>query len=93
VWWDTQVSSPVTIQSRIQKFGGILNRHGHFKHTASTTLPWLGPVNTALSYGSTSISGKNSLAFLLDLYFYFPTIRVINIKIYPLSIIRFMCYV
>jgi hypothetical protein len=42
----------ISCHNTVQKVGGILIRHGHFKHTASTTLPWMWQVNSALSYGS-----------------------------------------
>jgi hypothetical protein len=54
--------------------GGILYRHGHFKHILWTercrdcgrwTLPW---PTVPISHGSTAISEKLSLAFLLDLH-------------------------
>jgi hypothetical protein len=58
-------------------FGGILNRYGHFKHTASTTLPWLaGEVSPVIRFLSHTAAlpflKKKSLAYLLDLYLYFP---------------------
>jgi hypothetical protein len=79
VWWDAQVSSPVTTQSR--KSAGfwidtaILNTLG-----AHRCCDW--PVNSALSYSSyltrqhCHFWRKKSLAFLLDLYLYFPNISL-----------------
>jgi hypothetical protein len=61
-------------------FGGISNRHGHFKHTLQAQRcrdcgRWTLPCHTVpFSHISTAISDKNSLAFLVDLYFYFPNI-------------------
>jgi hypothetical protein len=62
-------------------FDGSLNQHCYFKHTVSTTLPWLWPVNSDLSYGSYLTwqhchfwRKKKSFSFLLDLYLYFPNI-------------------
>jgi hypothetical protein len=61
-------------------FGGILNRHGHFKHTLRAQRcragdRWTQPCHTVpLSHRGTGISGKKKVAFLLDLYLYFPDI-------------------
>jgi hypothetical protein len=62
-------------------FGGILNQHGHFKHTLRAQRchdcgRWTLPCHTVpISHGSTAISEKKkSLAFLLGLYLYFPNI-------------------
>jgi hypothetical protein len=61
-------------------FGGILNRHGHIKHTEGAqrcrdcgrcTLPCHA---VPISQGSTAISEKKFLALLLDLYLYFPEV-------------------
>jgi hypothetical protein len=61
-------------------FDGILNQHGHFKHTLPAQRcrdcgRWPPPCHTVpISHGSTAISINNSLAFLLDLYLYLPNI-------------------
>jgi hypothetical protein len=67
-------------------FGRILNWHGHFKHTLRAQRcrdcgRWTVPCHTVpISHGSTAISGeKKSLAFLLDLYLYFPVIPRVSL--------------
>jgi hypothetical protein len=58
-------------------FGGILNRHGHFKHTVraqgcSACGRWTLPCHTApISHGSTAISEKNPLHFCRTCIFTF----------------------
>jgi hypothetical protein len=78
VWWDTQVSSPVTIQSR--KSAGfwidtaVLNTH--CEHNVAVTVAGeLCPVIRFQSHtAALPFVKKISLEFLLDLYLYFPNI-------------------
>jgi hypothetical protein len=71
----------ISRHNAVQKVGGILNRHGHFKHTLRAQRcrdcgRWTLSCHTVpISHSSTAISGKIiSLPFLLDLYLYFPNI-------------------
>jgi hypothetical protein len=80
----TRYPSFISRHNTVQKVGGILSQHSHFKHAPRAQRyhdcgRWTLPCHTVpISHSSTAISGKKkSLAFLLDFYLYFSNIPCI----------------